>query len=42
MDGTIRNALAESIAANSLHGSDSDDPAAIEIAFFFKPDEIVG
>jgi nucleoside-diphosphate kinase len=42
MDGTIRKAFAESIEANSVHGSDSDDNAAIEIAFFFKPDEIVG
>jgi nucleoside-diphosphate kinase len=41
-DGTIRKAFAESIEANSVHGSDSDDNAAIEIAFFFKPDEIVG
>jgi nucleoside-diphosphate kinase len=41
-EGTIRKAYAESIEANSVHGSDSDDNAAIEIAFFFKPDEIVG
>ena len=41
-EGTIRKAFAESIEANSVHGSDSDDNAAIEIAFFFKPDEIVG
>jgi nucleoside-diphosphate kinase len=41
-DGTIRKAFAESIEANSVHGSDSDDNAAIEIAYFFKPDEIVG
>ena len=41
-DGTIRNAYAESIEANSVHGSDSDENAAIEIAFFFTPDEIVG
>jgi nucleoside-diphosphate kinase len=41
-DGTIRKAYAESIEANSVHGSDSDENAAIEIAFFFKPDEIVG
>ena len=40
--GTIRKELAESIEANSVHGSDSADNAAIEIAFFFKPDEIVG
>ena len=40
--GTIRRELAESIEANSVHGSDSDANAAIEIAFFFKPEEIVG
>ena len=41
-EGTIRKSLAESIEANSVHGSDSDDNAAIEIAYFFKPEEIVG
>ena len=41
-EGTIRKAFAESIEANSVHGSDSDENAGIEIAFFFKPDEIVG
>ncbi len=41
-DGTIRKAFAESIEANSVHGSDSDDNAAIEIDYFFTPDEIVG
>lgn len=41
-EGTIRKAFAESIEANSVHGSDSDDNAATEIAFFFKPEEIVG
>ena len=41
-EGTIRKLHAESIEANSVHGSDSDENAAIEIAFFFKPDEIVG
>jgi len=40
--GTIRRLYAESIEANSVHGSDSDENAAIEIAYFFKPDEIVG
>ena len=40
--GTIRRELAESIEANSVHGSDSEENAAIEIAFFFKPEEIVG
>ena len=41
-EGTIRKALAESIEANSVHGSDSDDNARIEIDYFLKPDEIVG
>ena len=40
--GTIRKELSESIEANSVHGSDSDENAAIEIAYFFKPEEIVG
>ena len=40
--GTIRKELAESIEANSVHGSDSDESAATEIAYFFKPEEIVG
>ena len=40
--GTIRKELAESIEANTVHGSDSLDNAAIEIAYFFKPEEIVG
>jgi nucleoside-diphosphate kinase len=41
-EGTIRKTLAESIEANSVHGSDSQENAQIEIAYFFKPDEIVG
>ena len=41
-EGTIRKNYAESIEANSVHGSDSDENAAIEIDFFFTPDEIVG
>jgi nucleoside-diphosphate kinase len=40
--GTIRKELAESIEANSVHGSDSEENAAIEIDYFFKSDEIVG
>ncbi len=40
--GTIRKDFAESIEANSVHGSDSQENAAIEINFFFRPDEIVG
>jgi len=41
-EGTIRRTYAESIEANSAHGSDSDENAKIEIDFFFTPDEIVG
>jgi nucleoside-diphosphate kinase len=41
-EGTIRKAYAESIEANSVHGSDSEENARIEIDFFFDPDEIVG
>ena len=41
-EGTIRKSYAESIEANSVHGSDSDENAAIEIAYFFQPGEIVG
>lgn len=40
--GTIRASFAESIEANSVHGSDSAENAAIEIAFFFAGIEIVG
>ena len=41
-EGTIRKAHAETIEANSVHGSDSEENAATEIAYFFTPDEIVG
>ncbi|MBX7495353.1 nucleoside-diphosphate kinase [Qipengyuania sp. 6B39] len=41
-DGTIRKTFAESIEANTVHGSDSDENAKIEIDFFFTEDEIVG
>jgi nucleoside-diphosphate kinase len=40
--GTIRYEHAESIEANSVHGSDSSDNAKIEIDFFFTDEEIVG
>ena len=40
--GTIRAELAESIEANSVHGSDSAENAATEIAFFFAGTEITG
>ena len=40
--GTIRKELAESIEANTVHGSDSDENAAIETAYFFAQTEIAG
>lgn len=40
--GTVRQQFAESIEANSVHGSDSAENAATEIAFFFAGTEIVG
>ncbi len=40
--GTIRADFAESIEANSVHGSDGPETAAVEIRFFFKDDELVG
>ena len=39
--GTIRKLFAESIEANSVHGSDSPEAAAQEISFFFASTEIV-
>jgi nucleoside-diphosphate kinase len=41
-DGTIRKRFAESIEANSVHGSDSLENAEREIEFFFNPQELVG
>ncbi len=41
-EGTIRKMFAESIEANSVHGSDSLENAAAEIAYFFSGSEIVG
>ncbi|WP_416898415.1 MAG: nucleoside-diphosphate kinase [Minwuia sp.] len=41
-EGTIRKAFAESIEANSVHGSDSPENAAIEIAYFFSSLDITG
>ncbi len=41
-DGTIRKDFAEDVEANSVHGSDSPENAAIEISFFFAETEIVG
>lgn len=40
-EGTIRRKYAQSIAANAIHGSDSDENAAIEGAFFFSGREIL-
>ena len=40
--GTIRAEFAESIEANSVHGSDSAENAAIEVGFFFAGIDIVG
>ncbi|MFT6029411.1 MAG: nucleoside-diphosphate kinase [Oleiphilaceae bacterium] len=39
-EGTIRADFAESIDANAVHGSDSPESAAREIAYFFSDDEI--
>ena len=40
--GTIRAEFAESIDANTVHGSDAPETAIEEIAFFFSEDEIIG
>ena len=40
-DGTIRKEFAQSLEANSVHGSDSIENANIEISFFFSKIEIV-
>ena len=40
-DGTIRKEFAESLEANSVHGSDSLENAKIEISFFFSQIELV-
>jgi nucleoside-diphosphate kinase len=41
-EGTIRRDFGESVEANSAHGSDSPENAAIEIAYFFAATDIVG
>jgi nucleoside-diphosphate kinase len=38
--GTIRKEFGKDIEQNAVHGSDAPETAAMEIAFFFKPDEI--
>jgi nucleoside-diphosphate kinase len=40
--GTIRAEFAQSVGENSVHGSDSPETAADEIAYFFAQTEIVG
>jgi nucleoside-diphosphate kinase len=40
--GTIRKLYAESVGENSVHGSDSQENAALEIAQFFVESDIVG
>ena len=41
-EGTIRKLFALNVGENSVHGSDSDENAAIEIAQFFTDADIVG
>ena len=41
-NGTIRKLFALNVQENSVHGSDSEENAKIEIDFFFKSDEIAG
>ena len=41
-DGTIRREFGESVEANSVHGSDSPETAAWEIAYFFSEIDITG
>jgi len=40
-EGTIRQEFGESVEANSVHGSDSPETAAIEISYFFSRLDIV-
>ncbi len=40
-EGTIRKEFGESIEQNAIHGSDSDDNAKNEIAFFFAESELI-
>ena len=41
-EGTVRKLFSESVGENTVHGSDSDESAKIEIAQFFTDEEIVG
>jgi nucleoside-diphosphate kinase len=40
-EGTIRKLYAESKGKNAIHASDSDENAAVEVAFFFAESELV-
>ena len=40
-EGTIRKAVSESVGENTVHGSDSDENAKMEIAQFFRDEDIV-
>ena len=40
-EGTVRKLYARSVQLNAVHGSDSDENAAIEIAFFFSSKELI-
>ncbi len=40
-EGTIRKEFGESIEQNAIHGSDSDENAKVEIAFFFAESELI-
>ena len=41
-EGTIRARFASSIERNAIHGSDSPENAAVEIAYFFPGVELAG
>ena len=41
-EGTIRNLYGTDIGENAIHGSDSEENAAIELAFFFSSTELIG
>ena len=41
-EGTVRRLFAESKERNAIHASDSDENAAIEVAFFFPATELLG
>ncbi|MEM9292984.1 MAG: nucleoside-diphosphate kinase [Acidobacteriota bacterium] len=41
-EGTIRNRFGTNIERNAIHGSDSEENAAIEIAFFFSQADLIG